>query len=242
MGLFSRLFGRRRAGRRVVRRRASPMARRTRAMQPRPSQLPAERIEQAASPASVEVQEQTVIVLPQAEAGYFEVARPDGDGRCAGEACPSAADAIPRGGGYLYISQQVVDFRRNARSLSESLAKQGRIRLQMSDMFDAMAVMFGHTGAVLLCEQCARRLNLDLDVAAADARQWWQSGTAPLRATPQAKPAVDKPPTADKPQSVAEPRTVAVARKKVVKKGPVARKGTVARKAAARQPVRRKGR
>ena len=239
MGLFSRLFGRRRAGRRVVRRRASPMARRTRAMQPRPSQLPAERIEQAASPASVEVQEQTVIVLPQAEAGYFEVARPDGDGRCAGEACPSAADAIPRGGGYLYISQQVVDFRRNARSLSESLAKQGRIRLQMSDMFDAMAVMFGHTGAVLLCEQCARRLSLDLDVAAADARQWWQSGTAPLRATPQA---VAVSPTVAKPRTAAAPRTVADARKKVVKKRPVAKKGTVARKAAARQPVRRKGR
>src|SRR5205085_9119964 len=39
-------------------------------------------------------------------------------------------------------------------------------------------------GPVLMCEQGARLRNLDLGVAAADAKQWWETGQVPLRATP----------------------------------------------------------
>ena len=37
---------------------------------------------------------------------------------------------------------------------------------------------------ILMCEQGARRRSLDLEVAAADARHWWDTGEVPLRATP----------------------------------------------------------
>jgi hypothetical protein len=39
-------------------------------------------------------------------------------------------------------------------------------------------------GPILMCEEGARRRNLDLAVAGADARYWWETQTAPLRATP----------------------------------------------------------
>jgi hypothetical protein len=35
-----------------------------------------------------------------------------------------------------------------------------------------------------MCEECAKSLGLDLDVAAADAKHWWETGLAPLRPTP----------------------------------------------------------
>jgi hypothetical protein len=40
--------------------------------------------------------------------------------------------------------------------------------------------------AVLVCEQGAKQRKLDLKVAAADARLWWEKRQVPLRATPRA--------------------------------------------------------
>ena len=58
----------------------------------------------------------------------------------------------------------------------------------MGDMDEAAAVMHGRTTALLICEQSARRRGIDLEAAAADAAHWWETGQAPLRATPEAKP------------------------------------------------------
>ena len=115
---------------------------------------------------------------------YFEVPRPEGDGVCSDDACSCKRAVIARGDGYLYVSQEAVDFRNDARSVAEAQAKANRVRLQMSDMAEAAAVIHGRTTAVLLCEQAAERRCLALVVAAADARHWWETGMAPLRATP----------------------------------------------------------
>lgn len=42
----------------------------------------------------------------------------------------------------------------------------------------------GVLAPILVCEQGARARGLDLEVAAADAKYWWETGLAPLRATP----------------------------------------------------------
>jgi hypothetical protein len=45
---------------------------------------------------------------------------------------------------------------------------------------------FYRTGPILVCEQGAKRRALDLEVAQADAKRWWETGEVPLRATPLA--------------------------------------------------------
>jgi hypothetical protein len=43
---------------------------------------------------------------------------------------------------------------------------------------------FFRLGPILVCERGAKLRNLDLEVAAADAKYWWETGRVPLRATP----------------------------------------------------------
>jgi uncharacterized membrane protein YhaH (DUF805 family) len=114
---------------------------------------------------------------------YFEVpeARPGQDAICSDNDCPCGYPGakIPRGSGYMYISQTVVDFRRDARTLREAEQKIARMQQQMNILFDQNVVV-----STLMCEQGARKRGLDLDVAAADAKYWWETGLVPLRATP----------------------------------------------------------
>jgi hypothetical protein len=39
--------------------------------------------------------------------------------------------------------------------------------------------------AILCCDFAAMQRHLDLDVAAADAKYWWEKSLVPLRATPR---------------------------------------------------------
>ena len=124
--------------------------------------------------------------LPDAKMEYFQVeeANPGRDGVCSDNDCPCGfpGASIPRGTGYIYVSKAVVDFRRDARTEREASEK-------VAEMQSAGAMVFlGQDVAVstLMCEQGARKRGLDLEVAAADARHWWETGLVPLRATPLA--------------------------------------------------------
>lgn len=118
---------------------------------------------------------------PGIPAGFFGVeARPPADGRCSDNACPCPETVIPRGGGYLYIPQEIVDFRmkypeRNAAFAAAAGPLQGMAGRH-----------FVRLGPVLVCEEGAKLRNLNLDVAAEDARRWWETGLVPLRTTPLA--------------------------------------------------------
>lgn len=107
------------------------------------------------------------------------------DRRCSDNECPcgSPGAAIPHDAGYMYISEDVVKWRRDARSTQESERKAQRLQKKAR-----MPVVFGQDmiAPTLMCEQGARRRGLDLEVAAADARYWWATGRAPLRVTPLA--------------------------------------------------------
>lgn len=117
---------------------------------------------------------------------YFEVPDPDGDGYCSDNACPCPDVKIPRGTGYLYVSQEVADFRRNARSVEEAQVK---LRAAITQALGPGAghIIGGLPSAILMCKRGANLRKLDLEVAAADAKYWWKTGLAPLRATPTVK-------------------------------------------------------
>lgn len=108
------------------------------------------------------------------------------DRRCSDNECPcgSPGAAIPQGEGYMYISEDVVKWRRDARSIQESEQKAEKLRKKAR-----MPVMFGQDmiAPTLMCEQGARKRGLDLEAAAADARSWWETGRVPLRVTPLAR-------------------------------------------------------
>ena len=111
---------------------------------------------------------------------HFEVGRPEGDGVCSDDQCPCPNTVIPRGAGYLYVNQNVIDFRRDCPSIEDFKVKRSQHG----------GVMFGSGTIipVLMCEEGAKLRGLDLEVAAADARHWWETGKVPFRETPQSQP------------------------------------------------------
>ena len=126
---------------------------------------------------------------PNDDMEYFEAleANPGGDGICSDNDCPCGypGTKIPRGGGYIYISQAVVEFRRDARTVREAESKIARLN-ETTRNGSALLLDQNTVTATLMCEQGARKRGLDLEVAAADARYWWKTNLVPLRPTPLA--------------------------------------------------------
>lgn len=119
------------------------------------------------------------------ETPLFEVQVPDQEVfYCSDNDCPcgSPGAEIRRGEGYLYISEDVVEARRDALTLDQLEAK-----LQRLQQATGAAIFFdqGTIWPILMCEQAARRRGLDLTVAATDARQLFETGRVPLRVTPK---------------------------------------------------------
>ncbi len=116
----------------------------------------------------------------------FELPRPDGNGACD----VHSAESIPRGSGYLHVSKEVVEFRKDARTMREARRKEKRQIASMKQMVDSwggggFTVDSALFTPYLMCEAAARERRLDLDVAAADAKYWWETGFVPLKATPR---------------------------------------------------------
>lgn len=119
---------------------------------------------------------------------YFECDVPPGDGRCSDNDCPCPEVIIPRGSGFLYIEQSLVDFRRQYPTLvSARRAMEERQQKLRSQYADTGIIFTGHyrLGPILVCKQGAKLRKLDLYVAAEDAKYWWKTGKVPLRTTPK---------------------------------------------------------
>jgi hypothetical protein len=110
---------------------------------------------------------------------------PSGSGLCSDKACPCPEVTIARGEGYLYIDQELVDFRsRYPRLADAQRAKVSQLNAMCDRLGVGSTVMSYRIGPILVCEQGARLRKLDLETAAADARHWWKTGQVPLRVTP----------------------------------------------------------
>lgn len=96
---------------------------------------------------------------------------PDTYGLCSDKECPCPETSIPKGSGYLYISQDAVDFMRE-QVLQEIIADGGFVIGPMP---------------ILVCEQGAKLKGIDLKIAADDAKRWGETGTVPLRPTPMSQ-------------------------------------------------------
>jgi hypothetical protein len=121
--------------------------------------------------------------------GYFKDAGwpASGGGRCSDNSCPCNDTEIPRGTGYLLITQDIVDLRHQYPTPEAARREmQRRHKAAQRQMGVSGAAFFYRIGPILVCEQGAKLRNLDLDVAAEDARHWWETGEVPLRATPTA--------------------------------------------------------
>ena len=83
---------------------------------------------------------------------------------------------------YLYISPEVVEFRKNCRSLLE---RNALLEKMASKMGATVFVDGGVANPFYLCETGARQRGLDLAAALADAKMVAETGFAPLRPTPK---------------------------------------------------------
>ena len=112
---------------------------------------------------------------------------------CSDDACPCTDEkklVIGRTA-YLYISEDVVNFRKNCRSLLERdmmMEKIYKNGLPIGDG-DKWTVIIGHGigNPFYLCETGAKLRGLVLSVALADAKVVAETGFAPLRLTPKAR-------------------------------------------------------
>jgi hypothetical protein len=109
-------------------------------------------------------------------------------GFCSDNNCPCPEVKIPPGQGYLYISPEIVDFRRQFRTDAVALAEMERRRDKAArDQPGAVVNWLVRIGPIMVCEQAAKLRGLDLGIAAEDAKRWWKTGKIPLRPTPLAK-------------------------------------------------------
>ncbi len=111
---------------------------------------------------------------------YIECEPVQGIGYCSDNDCPCTVTQIPQDTGYLYISPEVVEFRKDA--LTQAAVK--KKLAPMIEQGESISIM--QHEPILICKQGARKRRLDLNVAAEDAKQWWENHTAPLRPTPLA--------------------------------------------------------
>lgn len=99
---------------------------------------------------------------------------------CSDAECPCDNTTMPPAKGYLYISQELAEFRLKCLSMRE-------LEDAISQALPGQIV----TGAVglpiVLCERGARLRKLDLEVAAQDYDTWVKTSKAPCRATPKEK-------------------------------------------------------
>lgn len=141
---------------------------------------------------------------------YMEVPTPDGDGRCSDNRCPCSSpnDHIPRGKGYIYVSEQVADFRRDCPTVAQARDKVEAARSGFDSEFGGrgFTVFTSNTSfvPVLMCGVGARLRSLNLDIAADDAAHWWKTGLVPIRPTPLADASSDSATSAIEAELAAE--------------------------------------
>jgi len=83
----------------------------------------------------------------------------------------------------LYVSAEVVDFRKDALTEAGAAAKIQK----MQEHFKALIANPNLLASpILTCELGAKKRGIDMGVAAADAQHWWATGQVPLRPTPMA--------------------------------------------------------
>ena len=124
----------------------------------------------------------------EAPVRYFEVAVPCWAAVCPDNNWPWPETPILQGAGHIYISLDLVEFWRDALAGREATEKPRRIWAEGDARARRYVITDPRQIAVpaFICERGARPRHLDLEVVAAEARQWWETGRMPLRPMPEA--------------------------------------------------------
>ncbi len=110
----------------------------------------------------------------------FQVPVRNEAGFCAQPGCSCGKSVIPKGTGYLHISEKVVDFRKDCPSPKDLLYKLNKMLADLG-CFGTVELDHGVLYPQLLCKEAAIGRQLSLEVAAKDAENWWNTGEVPLR-------------------------------------------------------------
>ena len=120
--------------------------------------------------------------------GFFEVPVFTfifGTAVCSDDMCPCSNTAISRGEGFMYISEEVVKNRIKAPSHEKAIELMGKWDREKAWRLGSKG--YSPTSGykdiiypILACEIGAKRRNINLDIAAADAKHWWETGLLPL--------------------------------------------------------------
>ena len=114
---------------------------------------------------------------------YFESSRPSGNATCSDDSCPCPGAIIAPGTGYLYISKEVIEFRKDAIAESEAAAKIQDVQRKLGAIVANPNLL---ASPILMCRMGAEKRGIDLAWASRDAQHWWKTGQVPLRPTPMA--------------------------------------------------------
>ncbi len=118
------------------------------------------------------------------DGGYFEAPVTIEEGLlCSDNECPCPDDTALEPGqtGFLYISGDLVKNRRETPRWEAILARDNALAEQMNVVLYRAG---GINTPIFLCSEGAERRNLDIDIAAADAVNWFKTGLCPLRESP----------------------------------------------------------
>ncbi len=114
---------------------------------------------------------------------YFESSRPSRAATCSDDSCPCPGATILPGFGYLYISKEVIEFRKDAIAESAAAAKIQDVQRKLGAIVANPNLL---ASPILMCKMGAEKRGIDLAVASYDAQHWWKTGQVPLRPTPMA--------------------------------------------------------
>jgi len=101
-----------------------------------------------------------------------------GNASCSDNDCPCPNTTMPPAKGYLWVKPEVADTRMKCLSLA---ALDGYMTASGISSIDEIR---RRCLPIVVCEQAAKRRNLDLAVAASDYGSWVKTGKVPCRATP----------------------------------------------------------
>lgn len=103
---------------------------------------------------------------------------------CSDNDCPCANTALQPGEGYMYISPEAAEFRKDAKTPEEVNIKANQLAQEDPSFIEKFQKNRCRIMGILICEVAAKQRNLNLAVASEDAEVWWKTGKVPLRATP----------------------------------------------------------
>jgi len=114
---------------------------------------------------------------------YFEVPVQVTSFRCSDRECLCAGtdELIPGKTGYLLITEEIIQLRKDALKWEELTTKLRKVQANTDSIISFHSF---HVNPIFMCKESALNHGINLEIAASDAKRWADSGLCPLRATP----------------------------------------------------------